>query len=287
MSRKRSTELDYVTAARAMRETFAGARSVDLSAHDWAVLSVVVELTASWSKLSDVTYLPRIAAIARGREPGADVTRTELRVTRTSLKKLRDLGIIHTKAPGRGRPGVGGPPSYEVALDDPARGHLDEKMTPSGRENDPADARKCPPQGDPTGDRTGNSTGEKETVPDDEPVDRDQQVLSLDELRDAIADYATVWPVEKRRVDAEAELTKLTDAGYDLTAITDAFASYDGRKRKYATDVVDRIRDQLRNRSRESGFEPDCSRCQDKGYVEDKNGDLITCPGCEENRRVA
>lgn len=99
------------------------------------VFLAVVWLTCTYSKLSDATYLARVASIAYGVE---EAKPWQLEKTRKALVMLRDLGAIEVTAP-RGRPSAG--PRYRVGLPvNPAReeaGQGQEESSPGeGRPSD-------------------------------------------------------------------------------------------------------------------------------------------------------
>jgi hypothetical protein len=109
-----------------------------LSGRQWRVLSAVLALTASYSKLSDRIYLGQLASVVYGVERA---TRSQTVNVGRELAVLADRGLIDRKAPRRGAKGVDSRPDYFVGIaarpdskidaeaDDNARALLSERAS--------------------------------------------------------------------------------------------------------------------------------------------------------------
>jgi hypothetical protein len=87
--------ISYKQAGAITRLTNSRARHARLNGTNWRVLTAITDLTASYSKPFDRTYVALIAEMA-----GLDRTDPNLKRTKRSLKTLASLGLI-TYEPGR------------------------------------------------------------------------------------------------------------------------------------------------------------------------------------------
>jgi hypothetical protein len=115
----------YAEAGAAMRQAIDRALAASLGPRQWAVVAVVLELTASYSKLSDDLYLAEIAArVFRTDEP----TTWQVKRISADLKDLAAAGIIEREPPRIGRPAAGGP-RYRVVLPAAGKGAADGSLS--------------------------------------------------------------------------------------------------------------------------------------------------------------
>lgn len=120
-AKQRKARDPYRHAGAAGRQAMAAARRAGLGSNGWQVLSVVVELTVLWSRLSDDVTIREIAAVRYGVEPGR-VARHQTNRVRETLKDLAGLGLVIYVPPGRpgGEATVGLPAAHPA---DGARAH--------------------------------------------------------------------------------------------------------------------------------------------------------------------
>ena len=177
-AKQRKARDPYRHAGAAGRQAMAAARRAGLGSNGWQVLSVVVELTVLWSRLSDDVTIREITAARYGVEP-ARVARHQTNRVRETLKELAGLGLVVYVPPGRpgGEATVGLPavhptdgarahPAVGVSAHPPA-GCADRLFSSSGDENvrersedllfDGDDDPTLPPGDGESGERVGRS----------------------------------------------------------------------------------------------------------------------------------
>jgi phage replication O-like protein O len=151
----------YALAGEAMRQAYARANRVALTARDHRVLGACLALTVGYSKLTDRVYRAEIEKLAN--LPG--------RHTSTALNKLNRLGIVAWQpSRGRGRPST-------LALPDPrkrgpqAAPLLGGKEDRNGGQEATADDYKRGPQNGNLPRRTEKNLGERTAASEEETGD--------------------------------------------------------------------------------------------------------------------
>jgi hypothetical protein len=103
----------YKVAGEALRELHARARVANLTPLQWRVLSAVVDLTVSYSRLEDSVYLGVITTMVYDDEPSL---RWQQKKVSKILGELEDLLGLQAVAPPPGRPKTDERPRYRLAL---------------------------------------------------------------------------------------------------------------------------------------------------------------------------
>jgi hypothetical protein len=131
--------VSYADAGEAMRRVFALASEIRLKQSEWRVLSAVVALTGTYSKLEDEAYVEQIAATAR----------VGPSTCRRALKKLGELVLIEyagRRGPGR-KPLIGLPKTVQQGEQLSASDTAHEAEQSSERKPFNSGAQDCSPGG--------------------------------------------------------------------------------------------------------------------------------------------
>ncbi len=140
--------LDHLVAFQLIRDVLSRARTLDLTARQWKVLSIVIDLTLTYSKPADRVYLGVVASQLYAVEVSSP--RQRERAGRV-LGELVDLGLIERELPRPGRPtgsrtGEGRGPDYLIRI----AGNPPQAGGVSVPETHPKRAGNPPLQGGPT-----------------------------------------------------------------------------------------------------------------------------------------
>lgn len=114
-AKQRKARDPYRHAGAAGRQAMAAARRAGLGSNGWQVLSVVVEMSVLWSRLTDEATIREITAARYGVDPSR-VARHQTNRVRETLKELAGLGLVIYRSPGRpgGEATVGLPSAHPV-----------------------------------------------------------------------------------------------------------------------------------------------------------------------------
>jgi hypothetical protein len=99
----------YRLVGAAVRQSLERARKANITASEWKVLSVVIDLTASLSKMKDTTWNGQIAT-----EAGFGQKPEQVKRAGRTLRKLRQAGVILYEPGSRKRWTVVGLPPPEA-----------------------------------------------------------------------------------------------------------------------------------------------------------------------------
>lgn len=244
-------------------------RAEGLTLRDYRVLCAVLALTASWSKLTDQTYLGIIAAVAYGVD---EAEPWQIKRTKQALKALdaAEVLIRQPAPPGRPKSSTGGP-RYVVSL------------TETGPNSGPL-ARQTGPKSEPVPDSekgpelSGNGSQPcPETGPDLGAPTEDLTKHPTEEEGGARAAALRLINPEpahsrlKRQEEMRVKLARFTTRHGDdrVAAILEGFpeGAY-----TYASEVIDDLKAELKDATSTNGHHPAPTRTMPNPFELDDQG---------------